>query len=95
MSKYMLISVCERNIITEQFDSFEDARKQMMKELENDFVEAGYDEFYDEDGNELTWNDIKDLREFDGGWDFCFYEGDAWSNVWEDSKMDWKIVEIQ
>ena len=62
---------------------------------EEDFIQAGYDEFYDEDENELTWDDIKDLREFDGGLDFCFYESDAWSNVWEDSKMDWKIVEIQ
>ena len=95
MTKYMLISVCEREIETEQFDNFEDARNKMMREIKNHFDDAGYDEFEDEDGNELTWDDIKDLREFDSGWDFCFYESDAWSNVWVDSKMDWKIVEVQ
>ena len=95
MSKYMLISVCERNISTQQFDSFDDARKQMMKELEDEVVEADYDEFYDKYGNKLTWDDIKDLRKFDGDWELGIYESYAWFNVWEDSKMDWEIVEIQ
>lgn len=33
MMKYMLITVAEREIMTEQFDTFNEARARMMKEL--------------------------------------------------------------
>jgi hypothetical protein len=88
----MLISVCERDIETEQFDNFEDARNQMMKEFEKQF---GDFEFENEDGDWLTWDNIKHRIEFDGGYDFYFGKYNAWSNIDDDCECDWKIVEIQ
>lgn len=104
MSKYMLISVCERDIATEQFDSFEDARNQMMNEVEREVWDIlselpEVEDVMDEDGDyddEDVWNEIKNLDryEYSDDYGFAFGEKWAWSNVDDDYKYDWLIVEI-
>lgn len=85
---YMLISVFEREIETEQFDTFEEARSRMMSELKEEFDKYDYD--YD-----MTWDEIASETECDDCEDFGFGVGWAWSNIDDDCNCDWKIVEIK
>lgn len=107
MTKYMLISVCEREISTEQFDNFDDARKQMMEELEEELFRsdalyelAEFENVKDEDNcydEKLAWNKVKSLDEYERSSDnnWAFGRSWAWSNADDDWRYDWKIVEIQ
>lgn len=83
---YMLISVCEREIWTETFPTFEDAHNQMMKELKEQF-----DKCFDD----WEWNEITSENEFYESQDFEFGPMEAWSNIDCDCLCDWKIVEIK
>lgn len=96
MSKYMLITVCEREISTEQFDNFEDARNQMMEELKEQFFGFGHN--YDEDDEEYQeWLEISSNERYEDTefYQFAFDSDSAWSNIDDDYKHDWQIVEIQ
>lgn len=84
--RYMLISVCERDIYTETFSTFEDAHSRMMKELKYEF-----DKHFDD----WTWNEITSENEFYESQDFEFGPMEAWSNIDCDCLCDWKIVEIK
>lgn len=86
--KYMLISVFEREIFAQQFDTLEAAHKQMMSELKEEFDKYDYE--YD-----MTWDEIVSKEECDDCEDFGFGTGWAWSNIDDDCNCDWKIVEIK
>lgn len=83
--RFMLITVCERDISTEVFPSFEKARKQMMDELKDEFVKSE---------GESGWDEYASLPRFEGN-DFCFTETTAWSNLDDDNNCDWLIVPIE
>ena len=94
MTKYMLISVCEREICTAMFPTIEDARMQMIAELQFE-IDKRYDDIdltepsVDDDGKfVLIKSSIDDEEEFGYGDDW------AWSNVDDDYYCDWKIVEV-
>lgn len=105
MSKYMLITVCERDIHTEQFDNFDDARNQMIKELRREVVDIlcelpEVNDVIDENGDcdeEDVWNEIKkrDKYAYSCYNGFAFGRDWGWSNVDDDCKFDWLIVEVQ
>lgn len=80
--KYMLITVCEREIMTEIFDSLEPALETRKEEMLN----AWYGED-DEIREALENND-----EYDGGGDFAFDEWRAFVNGRDN--WDWAIVEL-
>lgn len=89
--RYMLITVCDREIVTEIFNSFDAARNKMLDGVWDELVESGdYDldeekKFLNDDSH--TWHDDWD------NWDVLeFGKNYAWSNVNDD--YDWKIVEI-
>lgn len=93
MSKYMLITVCERDIYTEQFDSFDKARKQMMEELKEQFFDFGNNR--DEDDEEYQeWLEISSNEAY-LDLEFGFDDDSAWSNLDDDYRYDWQIVEIK
>lgn len=82
--RYLLITVCERDISTEVFPSFEQARKQMMDELKDEFTK----------GNKPSeWETYEDLPRYECN-DFCFTETTAWSNLDDDNNCDWLIIPI-
>ena len=81
---WMLISVCERDIVSEQFETYEDARSQMLKELGYEFEKE-----YTEDWEEIKENGI--VYTYD---DFGFDKFSAWSNIDDDCNCDWLIVGI-
>ena len=83
---YMLISICEREIVTEQFDTLEEAQKQMISELKYEFDK--YDDY------KITWDEIENENSFECDC-FGFGAGWAWSNLDDDYNCDWKIVEIK
>lgn len=83
---YMLISVCEREIVTKQFDTLEEAQKQMISELKYEFDK--YDDY------KITWDEIENEDSFECDY-FGFGAGWAWSNLDDDYNCDWKIVEIK
>ena len=86
--KYMLISVCEREIYARQFDTLEAAHKQMMMELKEEFDKYNY-KF------DMTWDELANEEECDDCEDFGFGTGWAWSNIDDDCLCDWKIIEIK
>ncbi len=98
--KYMLISVCEREIETAKFDTYEDARNAMMHELYEEY----YRDYYSHVASnveeiEATWStivchDVYDSIDDWGNTKFAFGEMWAWSNIDPDWNYDWKIVEI-
>lgn len=81
MTKYMLISVFERKIVTEMFPTFEAAREQMMRELQEEVDKL-------DEGIVLTEPCVDDEEMFGYGEDW------AWSNADDDCNCDWKIVEV-
>lgn len=81
---YMLISVYEREIETEQFNTREEAQKQMISELKYEF--AKYDDY------KKIWDEIENEDSFECDC-FGFGVGYAWSNI--GCNCDWKIVEIK
>ena len=82
--QYLLISVYEREILTEFFTTFQDARNQMLCELKEEFCKGnGIDD----------WEAIAGLPEYDCD-DFSFSERTAWSNLDDDCNCDWLIVNI-
>lgn len=82
--KFMLITVCERDITTAVFPSFIKARKQMLSELKDEFVKGN-------DPDE--WEEYAELPAFEGN-DFSFTETTAWSNLDDDQLCDWLIVPL-
>ena len=76
MKKYMLISVCEREIETLQTDTLEEAQERMLREL-NEFGGVESPAI----GMEGPDNEIDEMS--------------AWSNVKDDIKQDWLIVELE
>ena len=88
MKKYMLISVFEREIATEQFDTLELAHTQMMNELKEEFDKYDYE--YD-----MAWDEIINEDKCDDYEDFSFGIDWAWSNIDDDCNCDWKIVEVK
>lgn len=84
---YMLISVFEREIITEQFNTLEEAHEQMMSELKEEFDKYDFSDYG------ITWDEIEKKDSFERDC-FGFGVGWAWSNIDDDCSCDWKIVEI-
>lgn len=82
---WILISVKDREITTEQFKTFAEAHEQMLNELEKEFDKGDYDQ---------SWEEIKSLGEKVETSDFGFTRITAWSNVDDDCNCDWKIVSI-
>lgn len=77
--KYMLISVCDREILTEQFDTKEEAQETMHREM----IEQG-----------KVPEDIFDNEEYEDG-DCGFGEYSAWANdALNHSDFDWLIVAL-
>lgn len=77
--KYMLISVCDREILTEQFDTKEEAQETMHREM----IEQG-----------KVPEDIFDNEEYEDG-DCGFGEYSAWANDGlNHSDFDWLIVAL-
>ena len=81
MTKYMLIGVFEREIVTEMFTTFETARAKMLHELQEEVDKL-------DEGIFLTEPSVEDEEEFGYGKDW------AWSNADHDCYCDWKIVEV-
>lgn len=82
--KFMLVTVCERDITTAVFPSFAKARKQMMGELKDEFLKGN-----DKD----EWEKYENLTIYEGN-DFSFTETTAWSNLDDDQLCDWLIVPL-
>lgn len=82
--RFLLITVCERDIATEVFPSFEKARKQMMDELKDEFTKGN---------NPSEWETYEALPRFECD-NFCFTETTAWSNLDDDNNCDWLIIPI-
>lgn len=83
--KFMLITVCERDIATAIFPSLAMARKQMMDELKDEFLK----------GNSMReWEEYENLTVYEGS-DFSFTETTAWSNLDDDQLCDWLIVPLE
>ena len=80
MKKYMLISVCDREILVEQFDTYEEAFEQMKKEM-IDFGRVDEEIF-----QESTYEDC----------DYGFepYYGYA-NNGNNHGDYDWRIVSLE
>lgn len=77
--KYMLISVCDREILTEQFDTKEEVQETMHREM----IEQG-----------KVPEDIFDNEEYEDG-DCGFGEYSAWANDGlNHSDFDWLIVAL-
>lgn len=91
--RYMLITVCNREIETEIFYSFDAARNKMLDGVWDELVEScDYDldkekRFLNDESH--TWYD-----DWDGWGVLEFGKNYAWSNVNDDYVMDWQIVEI-
>lgn len=83
---WMLITVQDREIATEQFKTYEEAFAQMLNELEKEFDKGDYDQ---------AWDEIKALGKKVATSDFEFSPYSAWSNVDENCYCDWKIVSIE
>ena len=82
--KFMLITVCERDISTAVFPSLARARKQMLAELKAEFAKR-----YAKD----EWTEYEDLPLYEDN-EFGFTETTAWSNLDDDKNCDWLIVPI-
>lgn len=82
---FVLITCVEREISTENFDTFVDARKQMIKEV----IESIKD---DED----LLNDYYEYQEANGNYDgdeLGIYLSSAWANAdCGDENYDWRII---
>ena len=79
--KYMLITVIDREILTEQFATFEEAHEMMMDELRQ-YGGVCEDYLHDEE------------MECEG--EFGYSKWSAYNHNWEkDIDCDWLIVEIQ
>lgn len=92
MYGYMLVTVEEREISTEQFNSFDKAREKMITELKEEYAR-----YY---GSEKDFNNIdlsESYYEVDEIGDSIFAIGRdwAWSNIDDDWCMDWRIVPIK
>lgn len=84
---YMLISVFEREIITKQFNTLEEAHERMMSELKEEFDKYDFSDYG------ITWDKIEKKDSFGINY-FGFGVGFAWSNIDYECRCDWKIVEI-
>lgn len=90
--RYMLITVYDRDIVTEIFDSFDAARNKMLDGVWDELVESGD---YDLDEEKQFMNDDNHMWLDNWNWEVLEFGKDyAWSNVNDDYSMDWKIVEI-
>ena len=79
MKRFMLISVCEREILTEMFDTVEEARETMHREM----IEQG-----------KVPDDIFDNIEYDDS-DCGFGEWSAYANDGVNhADFDWLIVDL-
>ena len=77
--KYMLISVCDREILTEQFDTKEEAQETMHREM----IEQG-----------KAPEDIFAEKEYEDD-DYGFGEDSAWANDGVNhANFDWLIVAL-
>jgi hypothetical protein len=93
MAKYMLITVCEREIYTSKFDNYEDARNAMLNRLFDEYWLHG--DYADAEEAEEDWRKIISnncYNEPDNK--FAFGPTCAWSNIDPDYNLDWEIVEI-
>lgn len=82
---YMLITVVERTIATEQFTTFRKAWDTMVRELGEDIVKH----------TEMTqqeWEEVCEQNDYFGTEKFEYGKFSAWSNLDEEYKKDWLIV---
>lgn len=93
MYGYMLVTVKEREISTEQFDSFDKAREKMITELKEEYARCY--------GSEKDFNNIDlsesyyELDELGDNILFAICHDWAWSNIDDDWYMNWSIVPIK
>ena len=94
MYGYMLVTVEEREISAEQFDSFDKAREKMITELKEEYARCYGSE---KDFNNIDLSEIYYYYERDEQGDYIFAIGCdwAWSNINNDWCMDWRIVPIK
>lgn len=109
MAKFMLVTATYWNIETKQFDSFDNAREQMLAELEAELRRCGelyelaeVEDVTDDDGEydeEAAWEQVKALEEYDGEdigeYGFTFRKDHARCELQSDHMHQWKIAEIQ
>ena len=84
-NNYMLITVVERSICTEQFPTFEQARATMLKEL-------GEDVMRHTDNTQNEWDEVCQQNLEYGTDEYEFGNSSAWSNLDDENKKDWLIV---
>lgn len=81
---YLLITVCERDISTERFETFSAARAQMLSELKDEFCKGNSEE---------AWAEYEYVPEYESC-EFSFTQKTAWSNLDDDSNCDWLIIPL-
>lgn len=92
MYGYMLVTVVEREISTEQFDNFDEARTKMLSELKEEYVRHdGSEEYFNNIDSSEKYYDYDEL----GDSRFAIGRDWAWSNIDDDWCMDWRIVPIK
>ena len=78
---YLLISVFEREIYTEKFNTKEEAAEKMKQEM----LEGSWCK---------TWDELKAKYEFGNDYEFdCEVTLDGWSNF-HGNNYDWRIIKI-
>lgn len=92
MYGYMLVTVEEREISTEQFDNFDKAREKMITELKEEYARC-YG--LEKDFGNIDLSEIYYERDEQGDDIFAIGRDWAWSNIDDDWCMDWKIVPIK
>ena len=82
MSKFILISVCDREIMTEVFDSYEEARAQRNREM-IEWARVPEEAFHD---------GAEEREKIDDEDSFGYGKFEAWAN--DRCDYDWLIAEI-
>ena len=82
---YMLITVINREISTEQFPTFEAARETMLKELGGDVLKNNI-------MDEAMWKTCAMKRNYANSDKFAFSQTTACSNLDKSALKDWLIV---
>lgn len=87
--KYILITVCEREIYTQEFNTLADAQKQMLSELMDEVIDSHWDDDVYNAVSQYKFDSPMNM--FD---DFYISSDMAWSSLDDDWNLDWKIVAI-
>ena len=91
MMKWILVSVFEREIQARGFETHEEARREMLCQLREEYLQSveGYD-MQDRLDYEKMWDSIAENAEYNDG-DIGFDGFSAYSNLDSSRNCDWKI----